>query len=298
MCLSNIINSAIHFTECASLRVFRLNTSNSVFTCRERIRDLIIYFSATGNSKYAATKVSLGTTDSMVSLAKSNHQGNFSFHLDSGENLGIVCPTYFGGLPSLVDEYLRKLEITSDDDDPYIFCLLTHSGKVGSAPAAISEILSSKKLKLDAMFSVRMPNSFTPLNNACDKAAIDAINAEADKKIAEITDMVSAKKKGDFSGGARLGLKSKLAHKKYEAARMTSHLSSDPQVCIGCGRCMKLCPVGAIDAKEKDVRWTKESCVMCLGCLNRCPVNAISYDDSTRGKGQYVHPGVKLSMGV
>jgi len=54
----------------------------------------------------------------------------------------------------------------------------------------------------------------------------------------------------------------------------------DPEKCILCGRCGKVCPAGAIalrtSASEKTVRIFVGHCVFCSECATICPVSAIT----------------------
>jgi formate hydrogenlyase subunit 6/NADH:ubiquinone oxidoreductase subunit I len=54
----------------------------------------------------------------------------------------------------------------------------------------------------------------------------------------------------------------------------------DPEKCILCGRCGKVCPAGAIalrtSASEKTVRIFVGHCVFCSECAIICPVSAIT----------------------
>lgn len=54
----------------------------------------------------------------------------------------------------------------------------------------------------------------------------------------------------------------------------------DPETCILCGRCGKVCPAGAIalrtSASEKSVRIFVGHCVFCSECAMICPVSAIT----------------------
>jgi len=45
--------------------------------------------------------------------------------------------------------------------------------------------------------------------------------------------------------------------------------------CMGCGQCVDVCPVQAIEIKEKKAV-VSDSCVDCGVCLNACPVDALS----------------------
>ncbi|MBR0095066.1 MAG: 4Fe-4S binding protein [Synergistaceae bacterium] len=43
--------------------------------------------------------------------------------------------------------------------------------------------------------------------------------------------------------------------------------------CIKCGRCVRSCPVDAIDINNKT--FDLDRCIGCWGCINRCPMHAI-----------------------
>ncbi|RCW49258.1 MULTISPECIES: NADH-quinone oxidoreductase subunit NuoF [unclassified Halanaerobium] len=51
----------------------------------------------------------------------------------------------------------------------------------------------------------------------------------------------------------------------------------DESSCVGCGQCVKVCPVDAISGKPKETYVIDaETCISCGACADRCPVDAIS----------------------
>ncbi|MFQ6096921.1 MAG: NADH-ubiquinone oxidoreductase-F iron-sulfur binding region domain-containing protein [Armatimonadota bacterium] len=73
-----------------------------------------------------------------------------------------------------------------------------------------------------------------------------------------------------------------LAHirdKKCPArvCRALIHYEIDPETCIACGKCRKVCPADAIEgAKKVKHKIIQERCAKCGACYEACPVNAVS----------------------
>lgn len=61
-------------------------------------------------------------------------------------------------------------------------------------------------------------------------------------------------------------------------------LKIDPDLCIGCANCMRVCPTEAIRVKNGKARLEPNRCIDCGECYRHCPVNAIiiEQDDLSR----------------
>ncbi|MDO9033822.1 MAG: EFR1 family ferrodoxin, partial [Methanoregula sp.] len=124
------------------------------------MKTIIYYFTGTGNSLAAARAIcaSLGDCElvPIPTLA-----GSPSGIVPTADRVGIVCPVYDFGLPSIVAEFAERLDISATG---YCFAVLTMGGMGGSALHQLDSIVRKHGgRQLDASFTVRMPGNFVPL---------------------------------------------------------------------------------------------------------------------------------------
>lgn len=255
---------------------------------------MLFYFSATGNSKYAALKIAAKIKEEPVSIADCVKNREYTFERKSREKIGFVTPVYFWGLPSIVRGFLEKLELRFPGPcQPYTYYVATFGTTTGQAGRMAAEFLKRKGLSLNGRFSVQMPDTWTPIFDLSDKEKIRKINGRAEKQIAEAADRIERELAGDFIRRKIPEFAVKAFYPQYEKARETANFTVE-DTCIGCGLCARKCPVGAIEIEDGRPVWVKKQCTLCLGCLHRCPKFAIQYGKNTKKHGQYVHPDVKI----
>ena len=56
--------------------------------------------------------------------------------------------------------------------------------------------------------------------------------------------------------------------------------------CVGCGRCVKLCPLNNIRLEGGKPVWGRK-CTQCMACICGCPARAVEYGKRTQGKERY-----------
>ena len=62
-------------------------------------------------------------------------------------------------LPKIVEGFLEKVRL---EDPKYVFLVVTYGTSPGACRAIATKILSKNRIKLDAAYSIRMPDTWTP----------------------------------------------------------------------------------------------------------------------------------------
>lgn len=253
---------------------------------------MIIYFSATGNSKYVAGRLAAAGGGQLISITECIKTSTFTFRAEPGESVGFVTPTYFWTLPSLVSEFLEKLTIENTEES-YIYHVLTCGLSTGAAQSDMEHALGQRGLTLQGKFAVTMVDTWTPMFDLSDAEKNKAVTAAAEPQIDEVIRLVSEKTCGDFNRIKGPRLLASLMKREYRARRKTSNFQVLDS-CTGCGLCARVCPSEAIVMEAGRPVRVKETCVLCLSCLHRCPVFAVQYGKKTKDHGQFVNPNVEL----
>lgn len=250
---------------------------------------MIFYFSATGNCKYVAERIAASLGDTAVSI----EDADTKITLANGEAFGMVTPTNWWELPILVREFLLAVQMEPADDN-YTFLVATYGTTPGCCGEDARRILAKKKIELDASFSVKMPDNWTPMFDLSDPVEVADQNEAAEGYIANVIARIQKKETGNHTERRMPYAVRLFTDPLLNSERKTKHFYVEDQ-CIGCGLCARRCPVQAIEIKDKRPVWIKSQCALCLRCLHHCPKFAIQYGNgATKRHGQYKNPNVKV----
>ncbi|MBQ9315440.1 MAG: EFR1 family ferrodoxin [Atopobiaceae bacterium] len=232
-----------------------------------------------------ATHIAKQTGDVAVSIVTLMKAEQTSVELAEGEQLGLVFPTYFGVLPTIVSDFLAGLHVGSQGDH-YVFFVDTYGFHYGNLAPQVAKLLrQAMGREQDADFLLQMVDNWVPAFDLTDEAYVTDADRKAEEALTRVAERVVARErarvKGEWPAPVLFGMKA-----AYRAGSKTKSFSVD-DACVGCGLCARQCPLEVIQMRDGRPVWAKPTCTVCLGCLHHCPTNTIAYGKHTKGHGQY-----------
>ena len=252
-------------------------------------KNLIFYFSTSGNSLYTAKEISKHLKNSeIISIVDAFYSEDFSY---KAESVGFVYPIYAGGLPPMVHDFIGKLNLNSDS---YIYAVECTGGGKGITFEMINKILSPKKLKLSNGEKLMMNSNYIRMG----------LNPKIGEEAKKVIDSNKIKIK-NFSLSI---LNRETKNLKEKHVKINSILYNmwknnfknkdknfnTNEFCTSCGICAKICPNKNIEIINERPKW-KGNCCDCMGCINNCPHKAINIGNKTKNKNRYKNPYISTS---
>lgn len=244
---------------------------------------VIFYLSGTGNSLYAAKQLQGAFSDCRLEKIGDYLKNPYTVE---DEEVGIICPVYCFALPPKATEFLRSLQAAPE----YCFGIVTMGGNQGYALKEMQSLLQQKNIKLDYARDIAMPDNFF----AVPKAVIEKMLKSSAAKLGEVKQELAAR----TSATGRVkdawvweSFGTSMAWKYMDKMLKIYELKADDS-CIGCGICVKVCPMGNIKL-ENDKPLFGSECAHCLGCLHWCPQASVHAGKKyIKKSNQYRHPEI------
>lgn len=241
---------------------------------------IIFCYSATGNSYAAAKTLSQQTGAELLPITRQIPR------LEQQSAVGFIFPTFFMGLPGIVEDFVRKLSI---EGSPYLFGITTSGPFPGDSLAHLNRILLEKGKSLHYSAQVRsVANYIAEYDIRRDK--ITSTIKKTKKKINEIAQEITERKITPTK--EKEGMTSYLFHKLYlKSYPIQDQYFTVSDVCIGCGLCEKVCLAGNIEMSKKGPVFGGK-CENCMACIHWCPNKAIQWKKRTQKRDRYHHPDI------
>lgn len=249
-------------------------------------KNLIFVFTGTGNSLWAAKEIAKELEDCKIVTMGSNGKYLLTERYDS---IGFVYPTYAGGIPKRVKEFISHVDLRSNKD-AYFFAVAT-CGRVSRAQNAVSQLRHSLKRKGIRLSYGERLDMFS--NYVVGYDMRDTVKEEAQQSAIDIKPMIQSIKNHMENSGNTLLTPRHLTSLGFMfiVPNMDKNFNVS-DACVKCGICQKVCPVNNIDTNMDGKPSFMHHCEQCLACIQNCPVKAINYKDRTQNRKRYMHPDI------
>ena len=234
-----------------------------------------IYFSGTGNTKYCV-ETFLKEYDN-TALAFSIEEENVVQKINEQQNIVFGYPVQFSNIPKILKDF-----IVSNSDiwkNKKKFIIATMGLFSGDGSGMLARLLSKYGAIVVGGLHLKMPDCIG------DKKALK--RSLQDNQVLVKNSVLKIKSavcdlKSDNPPQEGIGLIYHFAglfgQRLYFYNKTRSYsdkLKIDNNKCIGCGKCIKLCPMKNIHLnKQKAV--SGNMCTMCYRCISKCPTQAIT----------------------
>ena len=288
---------------------------------------MIFYFSGTGNTKWAASKLASATHEDLISIAPymraddSSHTLAEPFILKENERLGFVFPVHGWRVPKLVREFIGKMKVQRAESDaagsqtlsdisgnsasagslPFTYCVCTAGDSIGLTIENLNQTISQNPslqalgiTEVKSSYSLIMPESYVglPFMDVDPKEKEIRKKSKSAQKLAVICEEIFDRKEGvsRLVKGPIPWFFTKVVGGFFENVLITDkrfHVKKDK--CVKCGICANVCPVGDIKGGHGEYpEWLHhKDCLTCFTCYHHCPHHAIEFGKQTQKKGQY-----------
>lgn len=244
-----------------------------------------VYFSCTGTTKkivtHVAEKLSMALNISMEEIDFTTYEArkkNLVFN--KGDLIVIGLPVYAGRLPNLILPYIKNI--------------------IGNEALAIPIVLYGNRNYDDALMELKMElegnrfhlisaGAFIGEHSFSKILAAGRPNLEdlkkADKLSEESVKIIINLLNSDKLLNKNLVVKGNMILHPYYTPRDRKGNPIDirkvkpktKENCINCGKCISMCPMGAIDTRIPAL--VSGVCIKCCACIKGCPQQAKYFDD-------------------
>lgn len=234
-----------------------------------------IYFSGTGNSRYAL-ETFLNQYD-VTAKTYSIEDENITEYIKNNEEIVFAYSVQYSNIPKMLKDFIDKNQ--SLWRDKRIFVIATMGLFSGDGAGILARRLKKHGAIITGGLHLKMPDSIADVKAL--KRSLEK-NKElvriAEKKIGKaVRDMKNGKPPQEGIGlpDHLAGLFGQRLYFFHKTKQYTNKLKIDPQKCVGCGKCAERCPMKNLSLKQ-DCAKAGDQCTMCYRCINICPKQAIT----------------------
>lgn len=235
-----------------------------------------IYFSGTGNSRYAL-EVFLKELDPSAEafpIEDKNAPEQIKLH----DEIVFAYPVQYSAVPKIVRDFIQKTANLWNGKK--VFVIATMAAFSGDGSGVLARLLKKHGAVITGGLHLQMPDSIA--DEKVFKRPLEKNTANVEKSVRKAQKAARDIKNGRYKKQG-LGVMPRflgyISQRLWFGHRTMKYYSKglkiDPEKCVGCGKCARLCPTGNISVQGKTVSSAKK-CTVCYRCVNNCPMKAIT----------------------
>ena len=247
---------------------------------------MVLFFSATGNTKLMAEALAESLNDECVDLLPRIKNGDHSV-IRSEKPFVICSPVYVSELPSFISDFIKKAVFAGSRD---VYGVLTDGGFSGITGGQLRSIFRRKGMRFKGYAEFKLASNH--ITNKSHKRKDDE----------EIKGLIrtALSGAGEAAGVIRSGKSFKNRHiflLEYlitvPVAPVLCYFNQKTkgfwvrENCVSCGKCARLCPMNVIEMLNGRPAWKADRCAHCMSCIQNCPADAIEYKNITENRKRY-----------
>jgi len=234
-----------------------------------------IYFSGTGNSRYAL-EVFLSKYDDSAKVFEVGDENVVSYIKDN-EEIVFAYSVQYSNIPKMLKDFVEKYQDLWQGKK--IFIIATMGLFSGDGAGILARRLHKYGAEIVGGLHLKMRDSVADVKAL--KRPLDK-NKELVKQAEKKIDKAVRRMKNGNPPQDGIGLLYHMAglfgqrlYFRGKTREYTDKVKIDSEKCVGCGKCVKLCPMKNLSL-EQDVAKAQDRCTMCYRCINICPKQAIT----------------------
>ena len=213
---------------------------------------MVLYFTGTGNSRYLARRIAEGLDMPLYDLNTCIKAGDTA-PVQTGQDVVLVTPTYAWRIPRVVSQWLGNTELTGAER---IWFVMDCGSEIGNAAKYNRQLAAQKHLRYMGTAQIIMPENYIAMFNAP--------QAEQARRIVEQAEPALQKALAQLRAGQEFPPPRDTLYDRFMSGPVNPvfyrfFVKADAfratDACIGCGKCVELCPLNNIRLENGKPVW-------------------------------------------